>query len=68
MRFEDPVFIANETGHLSFPIPRELQCTSRNWTKEILPTHLPVLKALCRTYIDMLCRVVGVSNTPPFLC
>ena len=28
--------IGGETGHLSFPNPRGLQCTSRNWTKEIL--------------------------------
>jgi hypothetical protein len=57
--------ISGEAGHLSFPIPRGLQCTSRNWTKEIYPPSSPFLDAICETYIDTLC-IVGVSNTPTF--
>jgi hypothetical protein len=32
--------ISGEAGHLSFPIPRGLQFTSRNWMEEIYLLYL----------------------------
>jgi hypothetical protein len=41
------VFISGEAGHLSFPIPRGLQFTSRNWMEEIYLLYLVNISYLC---------------------